>query len=282
MPKPEGAEEVKEEEKTSEITETKDGGVEVSVEAPITPKEEVQEEPTVIKEEVVANKPKVTDDQSWRNKVFAQDRIIQKLNRDIEEIRNRAVIEPSSVKQEVNNELDDIDKLAQTDWKAAVNKLAERKAREILDNEREHIQEQQEKISVQTTMETNAKFVTSKHQELDDPDSEKSQIFQSILSNNPRWRTSPDGPLLVMYEMENELRKKGYDIDGKVGEKVANEVTRLTRASSTSLPASRKPLLTNKIVLTREQREFCDQNGMSYEDYARTLSKSRGKEGIEI
>jgi hypothetical protein len=279
MPKPEGAEEVKEE-KTSEITETQDGGVEVSVEAQDTPKDVVQEEPKVVVKE---EKPKPsTDDQSWRNKVFAQDRIIQKMSREIEEMRQRVANEPSSTKTEVLTELDEIDKLAQTDWKAAVNKLAERKAREILDNEKKHIEEQQERLQVQNTMEANSKSVVAKHPELNEADSEKSLIFQSILSNNPRWRTSPDGPLLVMYEMENELRRRGYDVEGNVTQKVEKEVNRITRASASSLPASRQTTSTNKIVLTREQREFCDQNGMSYEDYARTLSKSRGKEGIEI
>ncbi len=280
MPKPEGQEEVKEE-KTSEITETKDGGVEVTVETPETPREEVQEETTVVKEEKI-EKPKVDGEQSWKNKVFAQDRIINKLNREIEEIRQRVISEPSSTKQVVDNELDEIDKLAQTDWKAAVNKLAERKAREIMDNEKVHISEQQERLQVQNTMETNSQSVISKHPELNEEDSEKSTIFQSILSNNPRWRTSPDGPLLVMYEMENELRKRGYDVEGNVTQKVNKEVSRITRAAASSLPSSRSTPFTNKIVLTREQREFCDQNGMSYEDYARTLSKSRGKEGIEI
>ena len=279
MPKPEEADVVKEE-KTSEITETQDGVVEVSVEAQDTPKDVVQEEPKVVVKE---EKPKPSvDDQSWRNKVFAQDRIIQKMSSEIEKMRQRVASEPSSTKAEVNTELDEIDKLAQTDWKAAVNKLAERKAREILDNEKQHIQEQQERLSVQNTMETNSRAVVAKHPELNEADSEKSLIFQSILSANPRWRTSPDGPLLVQYEMENELRKRGYDVEGNVTQKVEKEVSRITRASASSLPTSRQTTSTNKIVLTREQREFCDNNGMSYEDYARTLSKSRGKEGIEI
>ena len=279
MPKPEEADVVKEE-KTSEITETQDGGVEVSVEAQDTPKDVVQEEPKVVVKE---EKPKSSvDDQSWRNKVYAQDRIIQKMSSEIEKMRQRVASEPSPTKAEVNTELDEIDKLAQTDWKAAVNKLAERKAREILDNEKLHIQEQQERLQVQNTMETNSRAVVAKHPELNEADSEKSLIFQSILCANPRWRTSPDGPLLVMYEMENELRKRGYDIEGNVTQKVEKEVSRFTRASASSLPTSRQTTSTNKIVLTREQREFCDNNGMSYEDYARTLSKSRGKEGIEI
>ncbi len=281
MPKPEEAK--VEEEKTSEIVETKDGGVEVSIEQKDTLKEDVQEEEqVVVKEEKPKEIPKVENDQSWRNKVFAQDRIINKLHREIEEIKNRTINEPSNTKPVIDTELDEIDKVAQTDWKKAVNMLAERKAREILDNEKVHIQEEQEKIGVQGIMEKNSQSVVAKHPELNEEGSEKSEIFQSILRDNPRWRTSPDGPLLVMYKMEDELKKRGYDVDGKVSEKVNNEVNRITRASSASLPSSRKTPYTNKIILTREQRDFCDQNGMSYEDYARTLSKSGGREGISI
>ena len=131
-------------------------------------------------------------------------------------------------------------------------------------------------------MEKNSQEVISRHPELEDTASEKTQIFQDILNNNPRWRSSPDGPLLTMYGMERELRKRGYDVEGTIKEKVENEKERVVRATATSLSASRATTTGNKIVLTREQKEFCDQNGVSYEDYARTLKKSGDKGGIEI
>jgi hypothetical protein len=82
-----------------------------------------------------------------------------------------------------------------------------------------------------------------------------------------------------MYAMEDELRKKGYDIDGRVTEKVKEETSRLMKANVSSLPSSRPSAPSNKITLTKEQREFCDENGLSYETYARTLQKQKAGEG---
>jgi len=252
-------------EEKSNITETEEGGVEVSVE-----EETPQETPApVVKQE---EKKSVKHD-PITNKVYAHDRILSNVQKSIEELKNIMLQNSSQMSNQQEQKLDEIDKLAQTDWKAAVSKISETKAREILENDRKKIEIQREKDEVSQVMERNATLVATKHSELDDPDSEKSKIFQEILNNNPRWRTSPDGPLLTMYSMEEELRKRGYVIDSPV-------IKQERSATATSLPSSRPVNTGNKIVLTREQREFCEQNGLSYEDYARTLRKSG--EGIAI
>lgn len=276
MPKPEVEKTAEEklEEENSKITETQDGGVEVSVE------EEAPEETTVIEKKEEAKKPVKQD--PLTNKVYAHDRILTNVQKSIEELKNIMLQSSSTITQEQGKELDEIDKLAQTDWKAAVGKIAETRAREILNTEKQQINQAKEQEAIAQIMETNSQLVLSRHSELEDATSEKSQIFQDILNNNPRWRTSPDGPLLTMYEMENELRKRGYDVDGSVKSKVDVETNRLTRVTTSTLPVSRTTTTGNKIVLTREQREFCDQNGIKYDDYARTLKKSGDKGGIEI
>ncbi len=269
MPKQEVSPDENSEEKLEEksnITETNDGGVEVSVE-----EETPQEIPApVVKQE---EKKSVRQD-PITNKVYAHDRILSSVQKSIEELKNIMLQNSSQMTNQQEQKLDEIDKLAQTDWKAAVSKISETTAREILDNDRKQIETQREKTETSQVMERNASLVVTKHNELNDPDSEKSKIFQDILDNNPRWRTSPDGPLLTMYSMEDELRKRGYVIDSPVIKKTTE------RTITTSLPSSRPTATGNKIVLTREQREFCEQNGLSYEDYARTLRKSG--EGIAI
>lgn len=279
MPKPivEKTDEEKLEEESSKITETEEGGVEVSVEEETPEKEAAQEK----KEE--AKKPAVKQD-PLTNKVYAHDRILSNVQKSIEELKNIMLADSSrsAITQEQETNLDEIDKLAQTDWKAAVRKISETTQKEILEQERKQIESSKSQQEVAELMEKNSEFVLSKHSELNDAASEKSQIYQAILNNNPRLRTSPDGPLLIMYEMENELRNRGYDVDGSVKAKVEAETDRVTRVSATALPASRTIATGNKIVLTREQRDFCDQNDIPYEEYARTLKKSGGKEGISI
>ena len=270
--------EEKEKEKISKITETEDGGVEVSVEEE-TPETTVEEKKEEEKKEVSIKQDPL------KNKVYAHDRILANVQKSIEELKNIMLENsPSSkvaLEQEV--ELDELDKLAQKDWKAAVSKLAEAKTKELLNAEKRQIEEERYNLNLNQLMEQNSQTVLNRHPELADEDSEKSQIFQDILNKTPRWRTSPDGPLLTMNEMENELRGRGYDVDGAISKSIEAEKNRLVRTTAATLPSSRTILTTgNKVVLTREQKEFCDQNGISYEEYARTLKKSGDKGGIEI
>jgi len=273
MPEEKTAEE-KLEEENSKITETTEGGVEVSV-------EEENPENIIVQEKKEEAKKPVRQD-PLTNKVYAHDRILASVQRSIEELKNIMLQSSSAITTEQEVKLDELDKLAQTDWKAAVGKIAETRVKEIINAERVQIEQARGQTEVAQLMEKNSQLVLSRHSELEDATSEKAQIFQDILNNNPRWRTSPDGPLLTMYEMESELRKRGYDVDGSIKTKVEAETERITRVTGSTLPASRATTSGNKIVLTREQREFCDQNGVKYEDYARTLKKSGDKEGVTI
>ncbi len=280
MPKPkvEKTTEEKLEEEASKITETEEGGVEVSVEEE-TPKEE-----TVVQDKKEEEKKETVKQDPLKNKVYAHDRILASVQRSIEELKNIMLTNaPSSaINREQENKLDELDKLAQTDWKAAVGKIAEARTTAILNNERAQVEQNRQQVEVSQLMERNSQFVLSRHSELEDETSEKAQIFQDILNNNPRWRTSPDGPLLTMYEMENELRKRGYVIDSNVNSKIEAEKGRIARATASALPTSRATNSGSKIALTREQREFCDQNGITYEEYARTLKNSGDRGGITI
>ena len=258
---------------TSETREMENGDVEVSLQDQDTPQPEKS-----VEHEEKRVQPKSNDDvTSMRNKLYAQDRIMSKLQKELEEIKSRT---NTAATQKPTDSLDDLDRIAQENWKKAVGIIAENKAREIVQLSRqEEIQLKQQEYE-KTLLENNVQTVLSKYPDLEDHSSEKAAIWSQILEKNPRWRTSSDGPLLVMYEMENELRKRGYDIDGNIKKNVDAEVTRTVRVASTSLPSSRTVQNTNKVVLTAEQREFCDQNGVKYEDYARNI-KNIGKGGIE-
>jgi len=252
-----------------EVKETEEGGVEVSLE------EEIKEQVAKVEVEQEVKEVKKPETDHFKNKVYAQDRIISKLQREIDEMRV-----PKQPVQEVEQSLDELDKLAQTDWKAAVKKLAKEEARSLLLEEQRRIQQQASEQEFRQMLTTNEQKVLNKYPELNDNASEHSQVWFDILNKNPRWRTSPDGPILVMREMEDVFRSKGYDVDGSKTKAVENERRRLASAQATTLgPARNTP--SNKIVLTREQREFCDSNGIEYHDYARTLART-GERGIEL
>ena len=258
------------EEKKPETKEIEDGGIEVSLEEKDIPEEPKEEEEVEQKPEP---KEKPKQDHS-RNKEYAQDRIISKLQKEIEELKTQPpqpAVEPAA---------DDLDKLAQTDWKAAVDKIAEKKYQQLYEATQSKIQQEAQEKERKQIQETNEQKVLSKYPELNDSSSEHSQIWFEELNKNPRWRTSPDGPILVMREMEDVLRSKGYDIDGRTTKAVSHERERLASANAASL-GTPKATPSNKVVLSREQREFCDINGITYEEYARTQKKTAGG-GLEL
>jgi len=261
-------------EETSEVKETEDGGIEVDLK-----EEEVTAEAKEESKEEEEKKP-VKEQDPFKNKVYAQDRIIAKLQREIEELRSTKA--PPAREPEPEPDVDEIDKLAQHDWKAAVRKLAQDEARRLQNAEAQRLEEAKNSEMTAQRLSHNTQTVLERHPELDDATSEKFQVFQDILNKNPDWRMSPDGPLLTMYEMENALRSKGFDVDGTIRKKVEAETSRIARTNATSLPSSRSTTMSSKVVLTKDQRDFCDQNGVSYEEYARTLRKSGDKMGVEI
>lgn len=251
----------------SEIAETPDGGVEVSI------GEETEQPQDQVKE--AEQKPQEDDSQKLKNRLGYQERQIQKLQQQLE-----AMSKPSQPASQPEKEVpvSELDKMVQEGrWQEAVSKLAEQRAKEIFQEEQMRIQQQSEQQRLQSEIEKNAQLALERHPELNDATSEKAQIWLDILNQNPRWRQSPDGPLLTMYRLEEELRRKGYDIDGSIKRSVESEKERIARAQATATHASR-PVSSNKITLTKEQREFCDLNGIKYEDYARNLTRVGGSE----
>lgn len=264
------------EKKEPEVKETEDGGIEVSLE------EEKEEDAVETKEEV---KPEVKEEPKQdplRNKVYAQDRILAKLQKDqLEKDAKIAELEAKLIPEPEVENLDELDKLAQKDWKGAVRKLARQEAEAIRKVDQQKIQADTLERERKQVLAESERKVLEKYPELNEPTSEHSQIWWEKLNQNPRWRTSPDGPILVMREMEDELRSRGYDIGQKVTKAVKQEQVRLANANATTLESTRSKS-SNKVVLSKEQREFCEANGLSYEVYARSLRNSGEKGGVEL
>ena len=266
-----------------EVRETKDGELIVPlVKDENTPEElDVGPDPAV-KVETVPDpegtpkpvvKPGTAKDDS---RYFYQERKIQGLENTIKQMQD-TINKPPEVKEP---DPKDMEKLLQEDAQAGIKKIVDSSIAAALATERASIKTNEVIEADQTTKVKHAQNAIQLYPQLNDKSSEHAQVWFDVLDKNPRWKDSPDGPLLVMREMEVELRNRGYEIGPKTEKTPVpeTEAQRLARISGTNVPASRPKTGVNEVILNADQKEFCELNGIDPKMYARNLEKSRGKE----
>ena len=207
---------------------------------------------------------------------------ISYLGRKLEEVTRRldTMPEPRVVPQTQQENKDELDELVEKDWKQAVRKLSRN---EMVEYEREkqlefaRQQEETKKISI---LEQSKNAVKDKYPEVDDTNSEFAKKFISVRNKHPEYWKSEYGPILAMREVEEELRKEGK-LDSETKEVVEKEAMRITRTKVGSTPVGTNGKVDkNKVVLTSDEREFCDFNGISYENFAKNKKLISNKEGV--
>lgn len=172
------------------------------------------------------------------------------------------------------------DTLARSNWKLAVD------IRSIL--RAEELQSETREIERGAAILEEAKSeVLSRHPELDDETSEKSQIFSGILQRNPRLAKLPEGPIIVMHKMEKAMRDKGMTDDMIFGkkEKVAVPSAELSRTGRAALTAGgRMPeKKARTVTLSSEDLEFCKNNDIDPKDFARErLEQENRRKGVQL
>ena len=179
---------------------------------------------------------------------------------------------------------DPYDELVNKDWKLAVRQLAREEAEAKIREEKENSYKltlEQQKVNL---LEESKKKVMSKYPELEDPSSDLTKKYISILNKNQDYLRNDRGPLLAMRDMEDELRDEGR-LDEVTKRVVEKEVNRQVRTGAATLPRSTTNSLgKNTVMLSKEQRELCDNNNIRYEDYGRMLklSQASGRQGVEV
>ena len=204
------------------------------------------------------------------------DSLEKKINEIYEKLNTK---EPETTPEN----LDEIDQLAQKDWKKAVETLADRRFEERMKKEREqdNLKKTQEYLS--GALEKSKLEVMSRHPEIEtDPTSEKAQIFQRIVQAHPDYLTNPYGPKLAMNDMEDELRTKGW-LEPDIVRRVEKEAERRSRVVKTNISKDRA-VNEGKITLDATEQEFCKTNDIPYEDYAKNKKTllGGGTEGVTV
>lgn len=266
------------------------------------PQVEIQDDPPAVDETVTVDiTPKLDIDsrqskideelQKMQRRMEFQARQFEKKSRQLDDAINRlsslGSVQPQNYPApqptvaSTPSDPNDVDQVVQVDWKKAVNMLAEKKAREILEQEERRRKEELDKQNVQEIYNRSRNKVVERYPGFaQEEDSPEARTYSQMYEEDPTLWHNPQGPEIAMYRMEERLRanppkRTPTDID--------LEVQRRTRIASAYVPSGTVPT-SNKIVMTKAEQQYCDANNIPYDQYAKIKSydPARLKEGVEV
>ena len=247
-----------------------------SIEVDITEKPEAKSDA-----KPVDAKPPVTetsvDITGLSNQLSGARRIIEKLQRDIAELKQRpaAVAAPIAASQTApaTNEYDKL--VEQGQWQTAVTKIAEQAAASVLTAKQAEAQFNQVQESREQIRQGHMKTLLTTYTELDeatgDPASLVSVVFNKVLDAHPEYSSSELGPRTAMRDMEHILLIEHGILPRGTTPVHTKETARQARVNQASLPPGRPAGKPGVVTLSKEQKELCDMQGIPYADYARSL-----------
>ena len=227
--------------------------------------------------------PRTSDEiQRLNNTIAYQTRKLEQAMRELHEVKTQLISRPQTVQQD-NSSQDEIDQIAQRDWKQGVKKVVEKdieaKVQEILFKRDEAMQQVQRRVAVESELARSKQLVLSKYPAISDDSSEQSSLYRQVLNEDSSLLSNVHGPEIAMYRMEEKMRQMGQT-PASSKPIVDREVNRLVRAGASSVVGKTQGQ-NNKITLTKEQKEFCDHYKIPYEQYARNLKATDAIGGVE-
>ena len=174
--------------------------------------------------------------------------------------------------------------LEKGDWRTPITSLARDITREELQKaiqiQREEETKRQSEANKVTALESSKKKVLDRYPDLADSNSDLSTRYMTVLNSHQEYLTNEYGPLLAMRDMEDELRNEGR-LDEYSKKAVDKEVERRARTQASVLPRVTRSS-PKTIVLSREQKEYCDHNNMDYAEYAKSVRMMNESSQVEV
>lgn len=172
-------------------------------------------------------------------------------------------------------DLDELDKIAEQDWKKAVKILGKEVAQETyleLRKQEEELRRQQNQTS---TLEQSKQRVLDKYPMIEDDSSDESRTFREVLSEDPNVLQNPYGPEIAMYRMEAKLGKATKQ-NVAPSPQIRAEATRLARANAGGLPSGRPSTNKGNLEPTKEQKLVAARMGIPVEQYVKVARALEG------
>lgn len=229
-----------------------------------------------------------------RNQMFYEMRqqekkLLAQQQRMMEELANRisgTKAQPQNGTSKLDEFDEEVERVAQTDWRKAVDMRAERIAQKLYEEKIKAKQEEDKQESQrQTAMRIEAKGrekVLAEYPDIMDESTPEFRAYMEIynreINDDPLFMYNPRKHELIL----PELREK---MGGSNRRESSNpEIDRLKRVAAGVQTPSRQNTTSNKIMLTQDEVEMCKRSGIPIETYARTkkLGSAGLKEGIVI
>jgi len=228
-----------------------------------------------------------------RNQMFYEMRqqekkILAAQQRMMEEMIQRmsgAQAQPAKRGSEQLDEFDEeVERVAQTDWRKAVDMRAERIAEKKLEEKlraQEELRKQEE--ARQQALRVEAKGRQKVLNEFPDIMDESTPEFKAYMdiynrevAEDPMFIYNPRKHEIILPELREKLGARPVEANP--------EIERLKRVAAGSAAPSRPSTSSNKVMLTQEEIEMCKRSGIPFETYARTkkLGAAGLKEGVVI
>lgn len=261
----------------------KQGPVEVDLESKSKQEEPKQPEPTLTRDDL--------EKLHKRNEFL--NRNLDKALRQIQELVTQRNVEPQQNIPEPSQEeiLDDLDQLAQKDWKQAVKVLGRQAAEEHWREIQAQQEEQVKLFKQQNALEKSRNRVLSEFPELAQDSSEISELYREALElekqDDPDVITNPRGPEVVRDRMKELARERGITLKPErelVDKKVDEELKRRVRTQASSNFGKPTSQSSGKVTLSEEEVELANRLGIPYEQLARVKKQGANnfKEGVTV
>lgn len=227
--------------------------------------------------------PKPSQDLSkLHNTIAYQTRQLEKAMKELAEMRSQIASRQQTVQSQPQTQ-DEIDAIAEKDWKLGVKKVVEKdieaKVQEILAKREEALQEVQKRTAAEQELEKSKQRVLQKYPSIEESGSEEARLYREVLNEDSSLLSNIHGPEIAMYRMEEKLRQSGV-VPQSVRPVLDREVSRLARAGMSSV-IGRTNATRKTSELTKEQKEFCKHHGISEDAYKANLKSQDSRGGVE-
>lgn len=214
------------------------------------------------------------------NRWSATERVNKKLQAELAELKAK-LTQPAAPITPYSGEAisrpvappSDLDRLVETDWKAAVAQVAQQQAQKIIEEREQARLFQDAKTQRERNVAQAFQVVVEKypvlHPETGDADDPISQAWTKAYNEHPEYHSNEFGAILTMQAMEASLK-------AKPGPSAPRR--------SANLPPSRPAAggNGNTYSITKEQKDLIDHMGIAPEQYAKIAKTLESGESFEV